>query len=284
MQLYLLALITPFVGFILYHSVLTKRCQSGIIAEGAGWQFFNGLCRLGSSIIAYLGPLLAVMLVIGLLKGAAGTLLVARIRRAGAVPDLHQQERVEKIIRQCSSEHHLYMPEIVYSQRDSFIAFATGISRPVIVVSIPMLAHLSDHELTGILIHELIHIRRGDTRTGWLVHLARDAMFFSPFSTLLLDRYLLERERLCDSETVQSLGSSRLYAATLLKAWRLLLDRSDFKAGVVVGFTGKKRDLELRITSLLTGQEETKAMSGPLFNTLLLSLFAGTILYLGFIC
>lgn len=283
-QIYLVALATPFIGFILYHTVLTKRCETGMIFTGPGWQLFNALCRLGSGAIRFLGPLLAGMLIFGLLKAVAGSLYVARIRRSAIVPVRIDEERVAEILGRQTTRLGMRLPEVLYCGRDGFVAFATGTVRPLVVVSTPLLAQLTDSELEGILIHELIHIRRGDTRTGWFVHFARDAMFFSPFSTMLLDRYLLERERLCDGETVQILGTGRTYAATLLKVWRLLLDRREFKASLAPSFTGNKRDLELRITSLLGGNQAVSSMPSVLFYTLLFALFTLTVLYLGLIC
>ena len=283
-QIYLLALATPFVGFILYHTVLTKRCDAGIIFTGPGWQLFNSLCLLGIGALRFLGPLLVGMLIFGLLKAVAGSFYVARIRRREIVPAAMEQKRVAVIISRQSARLGMRVPEVLYCSRDGFVAFATGVGPPLVVVSAPLLAQLEDSELEGILTHELIHILRGDTLTGWFVHLARDAMFFSPFSTMLLDRYLLERERLCDGETVQMLGTGRVYAATLLKVWRLLLDRREFKAGLAPGFTGNKRDLELRITSLLGGEQAAASIPNVMFYTLLFALFTITVLYLGLIC
>lgn len=283
-QLYLMALGTPFVGFILYHSVLTKRCQTGAITGGPGWQLFDAFCRLGNSVVLFLGPLLLAMMAFGLLKALASLLFVARIRKRGAQPSQKVKSQIEDIVATRSKALNVRTPEIIYSERDSFAAFTAGLFRPVIVISLPLLSYLSAGELEGILTHELVHIRRGDTLSGWFVHLARDVMFFSPFSTMLLDRYLLEKERLCDTETVYMLGESRQYAGTLLKVWRLLLDRREFRAGLSVSFTGKKRDMELRITSLLGGQETTRQLPDLLFYTLVFSLFTITLLYLGFIC
>ena len=150
-------------------------------------------------------------------------------------------------------------------------------------VSVPIATQLTERELAGVLTHELAHIRRGDTVTGWLLHMVRDLMFFSPFSTLLLDRAMLERERICDRDTVAALGSSHGYAGTLLKVWRLLLDRQELRLGLTAGFTGKKRDLEVRVHSLLDGEQQ-KELPGVVFLTLLFSLATVTVLYLGQIC
>lgn len=73
LQAYLMALFTPFAGFILYHTVLLKRCQTGLTPSGPlGRMLFDALCQAGFLAVSYLSPLLAVLLAIGLLKAAAG--------------------------------------------------------------------------------------------------------------------------------------------------------------------------------------------------------------------
>lgn len=283
MSLYLLALTAPIAGFVLYHTLLVKRCQTGVLADGLFWRLFDSLCSLGNTAIRYLGPLLVMMLFIGFLKALAGTAYLLRVRSQATEPAPGERARVEALLQARCQAWGMEAPVVVFSQRRGFAAFAAGFYRPVVVVSISVLAHLADQELEGILAHELVHIRRKDTVTGWLLYLLRDLMIFSPFSTMLLNRYLLERERYCDLETVEALGAPRIYAATLLKIWRLLLDEKQFSPGFAAGFTGKKGEMEQRVVSLLDGQEQ-RALPGVLFLTLLFSIATITVLYLGLIC
>lgn len=284
LQAYLLALVTPFAGFVLYHTILTKRCQSGIFPVGYGWQLFNAFCRFGTAAVRYLGPLLLVLLLAGFLKAVAGLILVARMRRRAVEIPVDEKARVNRILTQQCSLLGLDVPEVIYSGRDNFTAFAAGFWRPVIAVSAPLLPAFSDRELKEILTHELVHILNGDTISIWLAHLAMDATFFSPFSRMLLNRYLLEKERLCDQETVRLTGCARDYASTLLKVWRLLIERQSGKPALAAGFTSRGSDLEQRVKSLLEEAPSVSQVPALLFVSLLFFLFAVTILYLGFIC
>lgn len=283
MQLYLYALVMPFAGFFLYHTILTKRCQAGVILEGPGWRLFDALCRIGTASVRVFAPLLALMLLIGGLKAAAAVLYLYRTRKLSVEPDGADSVRVNTILTGRCAAMGMDIPPVIYSCRDHFVAFTAGFFRPAIVLSAALLPQLTDRELEGILTHELFHIRRGDTISGWVLHLARDIMFFSPFSTMLLDRYLFERERLCDSETVRVLGAPRQYAATLVKVWKLLMERREVKLSMAVGFTGRKGDLEKRVVSLLEGCDES-TLPGMLFFTILFTVSAATVLYLGLIC
>lgn len=304
LQAYLMALFTPFAGFILYHTVLLKRCQTGLTPSGPLGRVFDALCQAGFLAVSYLSPLLAGLLAIGLLKAAAGALFAVRLRRQAVAPPASIQERVGRLLAGHCAAMGLACPEVIYSNRESFIALTAGVRRPALYLSAPLLAEFTPAELEHILLHELAHIRRGDVFRGWLLRLLRDLVFFSPFSNALLLRCQLETERLCDRVAVRRTGGDALaYAATLLKAWRLLARRRATESAFAAGLAGPANSLELRIRSLLNdspmrssgvgsraaGTPEAATIDAgrahaPLFLAALAALFTLTILYLGYIC
>lgn len=284
MNIYLLALTAPITGFILYSTVLIKRCQSGIYPQGMGWQTFASLCSLGTAAIRYLSPLLAVVLLLGLLKAVFASLLVLRMRRHAIVLPPAEGQRVDQLLRKQARLMGIGVPEIIFSNRSDFAAFSAGLIRPVVVISAKLLYKLDDHELEAVFTHELVHIRRGDSKINWLLHLLCGAMFFSPFSSILLKRYLLESERLCDQKTIEVTGNRREYAATLLKVWRVLVEEREFGSGLVTGLTGQKRDMETRITLLLNKTGRGEALPLALSTSILLSAYTVMSFFLGFLC
>jgi beta-lactamase regulating signal transducer with metallopeptidase domain len=284
MGFYLLALVAPIAGFALYHTVLVKRCQAGTVNSGYFWQLFDYMCWIGGEALRLLGPVILFMAFAGLLKVFAAKIYIGKLQVKAANPATGEVSRVEEIIRQRCRELNLKAPEILFSDSNRFSSFVTGFMRPQVMVSLPLIKQMSDRELQAILTHELIHIRRGDTRKGWFLHLLKDIMFFSPFSLSLLDRYLLERERLCDREAVLVLGNARDYAAALLKAWRLVVESRNFPVSALVGFNGKKRDMEQRILSLLATKKQENVLPLSLYFALLVAVGTLTILFLGMIC
>ncbi|MCW3491399.1 M56 family metallopeptidase [Dethiobacter alkaliphilus] len=284
MSMYMVALMVPFASFFLYHTVLTTQCRTGYYPTGPLWQLFDLFCRAGDMAIRFLGPILVLLIVLGLLKAAGSTLYLGRLHASALNPSAEQSLRVDAIIKKYCDRWQMSVPKVIFTGRKGFVAFAGGLFRPVVVVSLPLLEQLSATEIEGVLLHELIHIRRGDTLSGWLFHLARDLMFFSPFSTILLDRYLLERERLCDQEAVAVMGRTKTYAATLLKSWRIVVEQKDVSPGVAAGFVGKKQHMEERIHSLLAADVVENKLPQVLFITLMFSVTTFTVLYLGYIC
>ncbi len=71
--------------------------------------------------------------------------------------------------------------------------------------------------LDPILAHELLHIRRGDLRTGALQIVVRSLWWFHP-AVWLCNRWLTrEAERCCDEQVIAELGCSPAqYARSLL--------------------------------------------------------------------
>jgi len=286
LQAYLFAFFTPLAGFLLYHTVLLKRCQTGRIPTGLFGRLFDALCQAGFLAVSYISPFLAGLLVIGLLKAVAGAFFTMRLSRQDTSPASNVRELISYFLVKHSASMGLACPDVIFTSRDSFIALTAGLHRPRVYLSAPLLAEFTPAELEHILLHELAHIRRGDCLKNWLLSLVRDLVFFNPFSNFLFWRYQQETERLCDREAVRRVGGNALvYATTLLKAWRILMQRRSTVDVLTCSLSGPQNSLEARINSLLN----TKAIGDgrlpvPLFLASLATLFVVTVLYLGYIC
>ncbi len=284
MQFYLLALASPLLTFVLYHTVLVKRCQAGFSPGVAGWRLFTAICSLGAAAVRYLSPLLAAILLIGIFKAFFAGLLVMRMRSQSVELGTDETRRVTSLIKKQSLLLGISAPEIIFLRRSDIAAFTAGLFRPVIIMSKELPRKLNDVELEAILTHELVHVSRGDTRKNWLIQLLGGVLFFSPFSSLLVRNYLLENERLCDREAVKVIGHRREYASALLKIWRIMLEEKEFRPGLAIGFTGQKRDMEARITTLINTPCGREVLPLTLLTTILVGSFAVTVFFLGFIC
>ncbi len=284
LQLYLLALAIPPGGFLLYHTFLTKRCQGGLFHTGAGGEAFHILCTLSASLLTFVLPLLAFLLLLGLLKAGAASLLITRLRAQAVTPPRDVTFKVESIVSFRCANLQIQLPEIIYSARPGFAAFTAGIRRPVLVLNRNLAAALSEQELDMVVTHELVHIQRKHTLKGWLLQLLRDITFLNPLSSILLKRCFMERERLCDREAMHLTRSTpEAYASTLLKVWRMLLNQQPLKPGLASAFTGRGREMEYRIGSLLEGLNQERMAALP-FYALMTTLLIGSLIFLGFIC
>lgn len=96
-----------------------------------------------------------------------------------------------------------------------------GIVRPVVLL--PADAEAWDGERrTVVLAHELAHVRRWDTATQWVAHLALAVFWFNPLVWMAARRMREEREHACD-DAVLSIGTVPVqYADHLLEIVRSL--------------------------------------------------------------
>jgi len=124
-----------------------------------------------------------------------------------------------------------------------------GIVRPVVLL--PAEADAWDDERrTVVLAHELAHVRRWDTATQWIAHLALAVFWFHPLVWTAARRMREERERACD-DAVLALGTRPAsYAEHLLQIVRSL-GRSEGPAAALA--MARRSQFEGRLLAILDG-------------------------------
>lgn len=126
-----------------------------------------------------------------------------------------------------------------------------GVFKPLILLPIGMINHLTVAQVEAILLHELAHIRRSDYLVNVLQRLLENVFFFNPALLWLSHRIREERENCCDDLALQVLQDKQLYAQTLLRfqeyQWR--------EPQYVQAFGGNKMPLLTRIKRILNRQD-----------------------------
>ncbi|MEO6457940.1 MAG: M56 family metallopeptidase, partial [Chloroflexia bacterium] len=91
--------------------------------------------------------------------------------------------------------------------------------RPRLVVSSGLIALLDKEELSAVLCHELIHLRRGDLWWSALAGMLRDLAPFLPSTRRMYQLLLAEQEIACDDQVI---GESRrlALASSLARVWQ----------------------------------------------------------------
>jgi beta-lactamase regulating signal transducer with metallopeptidase domain len=97
-----------------------------------------------------------------------------------------------------------------------------GWLRPVALLPIAAIAHLTPSQVEAILAHELVHVRRHDFLVNLAQTLAETMLFFHPAVWWVSGVIRAEREHCCDDVAVQVCGDPVGYASALaeLEAWR----------------------------------------------------------------
>ena len=168
-------------------------------------------------------PLVVVAWLIGvallLIRMAGGLWRVRRIQTAAlAAAVSRRQATSERLAARLGVRIKVH---VVESARVA-VPMAVGWLRPVILLPIAALAHLTPSQVEAILAHELVHIRRHDYIVNVVQTLAETLLFYHPAVWWVSERIRVEREHCCDDVAVDICGDAVGYAEALaeLAAWR----------------------------------------------------------------
>lgn len=152
------------------------------------------------------------------------------------------------------------------------VPITLGFLKPVILLPVAMISHLTPQQVEAILIHELGHIQRKDYLLHLLVTLLEGLFFFNPFSRLLIRQLKNEREHCCDDLVLQFKYDPHAYVSALLS----LAARQQRGHQLAVAATGSSDKLLLqRARRILLQQEGDRSRPG--IRMLILLLFTGVI-------
>jgi len=99
-------------------------------------------------------------------------------------------------------------PRLVITNKSQYVPFSIGYKMPIIVLSKDLIETFSKEQLEIMLAHELAHIGRRDTFTGWLSLILRDIMFFNPLIRPIYRMLEEEKEKACDRIALEKTGVS----------------------------------------------------------------------------
>jgi bla regulator protein blaR1 len=155
---------------------------------------------------------------------------------------------------------HIWVSDLVTSP------VTIGYLKPVILVPLAAINHLSTQQLEAVLLHELAHIRRYDYFINLLIKFIQTILYYNPFVKAFVKIVEREREKSCDEMVMQYQYDPHGYASALL-----VLEKSNhLPKSLAVAAAGKKSDLFHRIEWIM-GVKKKPVVS---FNKLA-GLFAG---------
>jgi TonB family protein len=98
-----------------------------------------------------------------------------------------------------------------------------GILSPVVILPSAIEDRLGPAELESVLIHEFVHVRRGDTRWSVVQTLFVCLFWFDPIVWMLSRQVSEDTEKSCDEKVLEITSDPGAYADGILKALRLSL-------------------------------------------------------------
>ena len=105
----------------------------------------------------------------------------------------------------------------VYLSRIVSCPLTIGFLKPIILIPIATVSHLTVQQLEAVLLHELAHIKRADYLINLLLNIIETILFFNPFTRLISQNINKEREHCCDDWVLQFKYNAPMYAEALLR-------------------------------------------------------------------
>ena len=172
-----------------------------------------------------------------------------RLRKKGSAV---QDEAVLRLLRKLKGELQIRSAVSVIGYPEASSPMLTGFLRPVLVLP---KAQYSAEELSFILKHELVHLKRGDLYCKLLFEAVRAVYWWNPLVWVMQREAAVDMELSCDERVIKDLGypERKAYAEALLSA---LQKQSAKKTALSTNFYGGKRIMKKRFQNILTKTEK----------------------------
>lgn len=125
--------------------------------------------------------------------------------------------------------------------------FLAGLTRPIVFVPAAL---IDTHDAPQVIVHEMVHLKRGDLIARPLERLAADLVWFSPFAWMIRERLDYWREAVVDEAAAGLTGDRIAYARALTRAARLA--RPVITLPVAALILAREGSLKMRLTELLS--------------------------------
>ncbi len=135
-----------------------------------------------------------------------------------------------------------------------------GFLKPVILVPLAAINHLTPQQLEAVLLHELSHIKRFDYLVNLIINFIQSVLYFNPFAKAFVKIVEREREKSCDEMVLQFQYDSHEYATALLTLEKANRENKP----LAIAAAGKRNDLLHRV-ELIMGVRKKPVVS---FNKL----------------
>ena len=153
------------------------------------------------------------------------------------------------------------------------VPMVVGWLKPVILMPVAAINHLTTEQVEAILAHELAHVARYDYVVNILQTVVEALFYFNPAVWWISSRIRIERENCCDDMAVVACGNSIAYAKALVS----LQEMHQAQPMLALSFSKNKNQLLSRIQRILQSPDKKSNAMEKITATVLL---LGTVLLL----
>lgn len=289
---YLLAVSLQFIGFMwfiftlqFYHnqysrilpvegSGLDSKTIATLVPQGQGIrsQVIEWMLR-GEQLLPYLSVAYLLLMVVLCTRWIIGYRYTLQIKQQGLskIP-VDWRLFVKNTAQQLGIKREI---SIFLSEKIS-TPLTVGFLKPLILVPIASINHLTVSQLEAVILHEMAHIKRYDYLVNIMLSLAEISLFFNPFTQLMAKQIRKERENSCDDWVLQFQYSAATYAEALLRIAQLQAT----PAFAMAAKGSNENELLTRVKRMIGGRDQVFNYRRQLFAFLLVTGILSSIAWL----
>lgn len=214
-------------------------------------------------------PLIVTVWLVGMvffmLKMLGGLLYVQRLKTRMTSPlSKEWQERMAQLSAELGINRQIKLLESALAKAPMVV----GWLKPMVLMPIGAVNHLTTAQVEAILAHELAHVARHDYLLNLLQSCIEILFYFNPAVWWISGNVRTERENCCDDIAVRLCGNSLAYAKALVSLQELQLT---VPSSLAMPFSRSRSELLLRIQRILQPSQNKSNVMEKLSATLLLT-------------
>ncbi len=217
----------------------------------------------GEQLLPFLSIAYLVLLLFLSVKWIKSYGFTQHIKKSGLrKPDVQWKLFVKRVAEQLSikPEVKIYLSGLIKSP------LTIGFIKPMILIPIAGINHLTAEQMEAVILHELAHIKRADYLINIIISVVEMTLFFNPFTQLLSKLIKKERENSCDDWVLQFQYNASMYAEALLR-----IAYFQTSSTLAMQAAGAKGDLLSRVKRMLDQKEKTFNYRNQLLALLLMT-------------
>jgi TonB family protein len=164
-------------------------------------------------IINIFGIIWGIGLLFMLLRLAFGAIAIRNLKKGMVEVN---DARIPAIIRSSATAFSRQVKAPVFASQKAPYPMAVGVFKPVILIPERLLHKIQDHQIRGILLHEMSHIHHKDLITGILQRLVTALNWWNPLAYALSSSHSRAREEISDNHVLLQ-NDSKEYAECLIE-------------------------------------------------------------------
>jgi beta-lactamase regulating signal transducer with metallopeptidase domain len=237
---------SPYTNRAIYQTPVVAPTNNSAVYTSTYFDQFSGYFNSHTTIVFLVW---CIFFIIQCIKLVAGLSYVNRIRNYKIYePDNHWKAKVKSLCKDLG----ITRPLLLLQSEIVKIPVVVGFLKPVILVPIGLLSHLSPGQVETILLHELAHIRRKDYLVNLLQSITETFFFFNPAVLWLSSLIREEREACCDDIVMKHTTNKRGYLEALVS----FQEHNLASHGYAMALGGKRAYLYNRVKRMVTNENK----------------------------